>query len=89
MKSVESCIRDTKIYFKKREYEQFIHPLVMAYEEQHRKMVNQEVNRRLTSLTDSLKVSILENKESINNEDIISISKLEELLQKELRIVIV
>lgn len=91
MRSIDSCTQDCKSHFNRREYEQFIKPLIASMEDAHRQILNREINKRLNNIIDSTMIQAKEQANSFNEEgsNYIELSTLEEIIQKELNIYLV
>jgi hypothetical protein len=85
MLSVERTLKDAKIYFNRREFEQFILPLVKALEEQCGLQTREKVRGILNNIITSSMTYLKANTESIDDKEYVELSTIEETINKELQ----
>lgn len=83
--SVESLIKRAKCYFNRKEYEQFIHPLINTLEEMNRHTIKQEILNKVANIFISSMSKIKDGVETIENEEYVKLSVVEDAIKSEIQ----
>jgi hypothetical protein len=82
--TVEQSLYNAKQHFNKREYIQFILPILDAVNDEGKRVLNQKVRTLLRATIDSSMITLTEKAEEINTVPYVSLETVEEVLNQEL-----
>ena len=76
-------IRQIKSHFSKRDFIQFIQPLILSMEKEHAQMINSKVTKTIDNIILSSVTTLQEKSCSINNLDYVLLEDVKDVIMKE------
>jgi hypothetical protein len=81
--SIENYVKNIQAHFSRREYEQFIKPLIMSFEQQEEKRVKRNVSDKIHNLKVNVVDGMLHKVESFNGKNFIAFDEVVGLIEQE------